>query len=86
MYSTHTLSLSSCYVRALAVNREWVRENITKKQGLAIPENFRQTAPAHDPVRTMGHQEKQEASTLKTLSEPLQLLSPRPFFFFFFWL
>ncbi|KAG0242117.1 lariat debranching enzyme [Mortierella sp. GBA43] len=47
--------------QALAVNREWVRENITKKQGLAIPENFRPTAPAHDPVRTMGHQEKQEA-------------------------
>ncbi|KAK3829388.1 MAG: DBR1-domain-containing protein [Benniella sp.] len=46
---------------ALAVNREWVRDNITMKRGLAIPHNFQQTAPAHDPVRTMGPQEKHEA-------------------------
>ncbi|KAG0360915.1 lariat debranching enzyme [Gamsiella multidivaricata] len=45
----------------LAVNREWVRNNITLKRGLAIPDNFQQTAPAHDPVRTMGPQQKTEA-------------------------
>jgi len=57
--------LACCIVRnssALAVNREWVRDNITMKRGLAIPHNFQQTAPAHDPVRTMGPQEKHEAS------------------------
>ncbi|KAF9990747.1 lariat debranching enzyme [Mortierella antarctica] len=43
----------------LEVNREWVRNNITLRRGLGIPENFEPTAPAHDPVRTMGHQEKQ---------------------------
>ncbi|KAI1300698.1 hypothetical protein EDD11_006044 [Mortierella claussenii] len=45
---------------ALDVNREWVRENVTKKRGLAIPLNFQPTAPAHDAVRTMGPQEKQD--------------------------
>ncbi|KAF9348902.1 lariat debranching enzyme, partial [Mortierella sp. NVP85] len=49
---------------ALAVNREWVRDNITMKRGLAIPHNFQQTAPAHDPVRTMGPQEKHEANEI----------------------
>ncbi|KAF9157556.1 lariat debranching enzyme, partial [Mortierella sp. AD010] len=45
---------------ALKVNREWVRDNITKTRGLAIPLNFQQTTPAHDPVRTMGPQEKRD--------------------------
>ncbi|KAF9968387.1 lariat debranching enzyme [Mortierella alpina] len=44
----------------LEINREWVRNNITLKRGLGIPDNFEPTAPAHDPVRTMGHQEKQD--------------------------
>ncbi|KAF9327271.1 lariat debranching enzyme, partial [Podila minutissima] len=44
----------------LDLNREWVKTNITQKQGLAIPHNFEPTAPSHDPVRTLGHQEKQD--------------------------
>ncbi|KAG0325887.1 Protein kinase, partial [Dissophora globulifera] len=47
---------------ALAVNREWVRNNVTLKRGLAIPDNFQRTAPAHDPVHTMGPQEKHDAT------------------------
>ncbi|KAG0093367.1 lariat debranching enzyme [Podila epicladia] len=46
----------------LDLNREWVKTNITQKQGLAIPHNFEPTAPSHDPVRTLGHQEKQDLS------------------------
>ncbi|KAF9994242.1 Protein kinase, partial [Entomortierella chlamydospora] len=45
---------------ALKVNREWVRDKITNTRGLAIPLNFQQTTPAHDPVRTMGPQEKRD--------------------------
>ncbi|KAG0216241.1 lariat debranching enzyme [Mortierella sp. GBA30] len=45
---------------ALEVNREWVRNNITLKRGLAIPDNFQPTAPAHDAVQTLGPQAKRE--------------------------
>ncbi|KAI8597679.1 DBR1-domain-containing protein [Dissophora ornata] len=47
---------------ALEVNREWVKNNITLKRGLHIPENFQQTAPAHDAIQTMGLQEKRDAT------------------------
>ncbi|KAF9188354.1 lariat debranching enzyme [Haplosporangium sp. Z 11] len=46
----------------LEVNREWVRNNITLKQGLAIPHNFQHTIPPHDPVKTLGSQKKREYS------------------------
>ncbi|GJJ75675.1 lariat debranching enzyme [Entomortierella parvispora] len=44
---------------ALKVNREWVRNNVTLKQGLDIPMNFQKTAPAHDPVHTLSSKEKE---------------------------
>ncbi|KAF9917525.1 lariat debranching enzyme [Linnemannia zychae] len=46
----------------LQLNKEWVKKNITEKQGLAIPNNFQFTSPPHDPVRTMSHQEKYDNS------------------------
>ncbi|KAF9201740.1 lariat debranching enzyme [Haplosporangium sp. Z 27] len=52
---------------ALRVNREWVKNNITNTRGLAIPLNFQPTTPAHDPVQTMGQQQRRD-STLPHLN------------------
>ncbi|KAK3845967.1 MAG: DBR1-domain-containing protein [Linnemannia gamsii] len=46
----------------LKLNREWVKKNVTQKHGLVIPQNFQHTSPIHDPVRTMGAQEKYDNS------------------------
>jgi len=52
------LTLSLLINSTLQLNREWVKKNVTQRRGLAIPDNFQQTSPAHDPIRTMGYQEK----------------------------
>ncbi|KAG0278896.1 Protein kinase [Linnemannia exigua] len=44
------------------LDQEWVKKNVTQKHGLAIPQNFQHTSPIHDPVRTMGTQEKYDNS------------------------